>query len=61
MDLRRSFFSQGMKLLQHPTVTKLLADPRAMEIFVGAVKTKERAEQLFVEARERIAQLIKDR
>ncbi len=58
MDLRRSFFSRGMKLLQHPTVTKLLADRRAMDLFVGAMRTRQRAADLLDEARRRLAQLV---
>ena len=58
MDLRRSIFSRGMKLLQHPTVAKLLADPRAMDLFVGAMRTRQRAADLLDEARRRLVQLV---
>ncbi len=32
-----------MKLLQHPRVARALADPRALDLYVTAVKTTERA------------------
>jgi len=58
MDLRRAFFSRGMKVLSHPTVTKLLADPRAMDLFVAAVRIKERASDVVEHARRRAADLV---
>jgi hypothetical protein len=43
MDLRRAFFEQSMKILRHPKVERALADPRAMDLFVAAVRLQERA------------------
>ena len=65
MDLRRAFFSRGMKLLRHPTVSRLLADPRAMDLFVAGVRGKARIDEvvdgalspLMAEARRRLARL----
>ena len=39
MDLRRAFFSRSMKLLRHHVVARWLAGPRAMDTFVGVVRT----------------------
>jgi len=54
MDLRRAFFSRSMKLLNHPTVARLLGDPLAMDLFIAAVRGKIRLSQAFAEARSRI-------
>lgn len=58
MDLRRAFFSRSMKLLQHPTVTRLLADPRTMDLFIAAVRTKDRASDAAGVARTRLLNLL---
>ena len=58
MDFRRVFFARGMKLLQHPAVTRVLADPRAMDLFVAAVRSKERVADALLEARRRLAQIV---
>jgi hypothetical protein len=57
-DLRRAFFSRSMKLLQHPTVSRLLADPRTMELFIAAVRTKDRATDAMGDARTRLLHLL---
>ena len=58
MDLRRAFFSRSMKLLAHPTVSRALADPRALDAFVTIVRTKELLEGALVEARRRMANAL---
>jgi hypothetical protein len=47
-----------MKLLAHPTVTRALADPRALDVFVTVVRTKERIEGALDEACRRMANAI---
>jgi hypothetical protein len=58
MDLRRAFFARSMRLLQHPTVARALSDPRAMDWFVAAVRTKEQLTDLWLEARRRLAHAV---
>ncbi len=58
MDFRRAFFSRGMKLLQHPTVAKVMADPRTMDLFVAAVRGKEKINDALAEARRRLAHAV---
>lgn len=58
MDLRRAFFSRGMKLLQHPTVARLMADPRTMDLFVAVVRGKEQLADALLEARRRLAHAV---
>ena len=60
IDLRRAFFSRSMLLLQHPTVKRLLADPRTMDLFIAAVRTKERAGDMLAGVRGRIVDAVRD-
>ena len=46
-----------MKLLQHPAVAKVMADPRTMDLFVAVVRTKEQLGDALAEARRRLAGL----
>jgi hypothetical protein len=58
VDLRRAFFSRSMKMLQHPRVAKMLADPRAMDLFVAAIRWKERAGDALLEAQRKVVSAI---
>jgi hypothetical protein len=55
MDLRRAFFERSMKLLRHPKIERALADPRAMDVFVAAVRLQERARRTLAKLRRRLA------